>query len=231
MKRLVTMALAVCLLLTLVGCGGTVDEGKHPVDSETPAPVAEKLPPAGTLEIWTISQERWDIAGEIVELEQWQIDDILSEEPVVLPEEQQILAELRCGDTVITYSGTTDRPATATVVAIWESRCRYTRITLEDLRGTLVSAKLELPDNTSAYAATDDLPRLQTMLTGAKPYGGGGSCVFEGILTLAFDDGRQVTLAKATDGCPTFAFGGYACYTVSQSDNDVFWTMFGGQEK
>lgn len=234
MKRLLTALLALCLLLTLAACGDTGDAADQGESEGTNAPAAEELPPTetvATLEVWTVSQERWDIAGEVIELEQAQLEAILSEEPLVLPEEQRLYAELRYGDTVVAYSGTEERPATATVVALWESRCHYSRITMADLQGALTSAKLEFPNGTPIYAAQSDLPRLQAMLTGAKPYGGSGACIFGATLTLAFDDGREITLAKGTDGCDSFTIGGYACYTVGESNNNAFWEMFGGWPK
>lgn len=234
MKRVFALLLALGLLLTLAACGNTDTAADQGESEGANAPATEEVPPvetAGTLEVWTVSQERWEIAGEVIELEQAQLEAILSEEPLVLPEEQRLYAELRYGDTVVAYSGTEERPATATVVALWESRCHYSRITMADLQGTLTSAKLEFPNGTPIYAAQSDLPRLQTMLAGAKSYGGSGSCIFGATLTLTFDDGREITLAKGTDDCDSFTVGGYACYTVGESNNNAFWEMFGGWPK
>ncbi len=89
-----------------------------------------------------------------------------------------------------------------TVLDILTEQCGYTFVTPEDFRGNMTEARLELTDGQTRYAAAEDLPALQEMLTGASYNGGAAACGFGARLTVTFDDGRTVSVLKGRGQLP-----------------------------
>lgn len=180
------------------------------------------------LEVYQITWETGGSAKQVVPLTEEQVQAIQSEKGLVQPEWYLVSAQLRQGDEdVAYYMGNDYKPVPPTVLKILTEQCGYTFVTPADFRGNMTSAKLEFYGGETYTAAKADLPALQRMLTNARAYGGGTSCVFGAKLTVTFDDGRTVSVLKGTDSCASFTFGSWNAAMVSDSENEQFWQIFG----
>ena len=180
------------------------------------------------LEVVRVTWETGETRTQYIPLTDAQVQTILSEKGTVQPEWHQVCATLhRSGEDDVRYWGTADYPVPPTVLKILTEQCGYTFVTPEDFRGNMTSAKLEFYGGETYTAAQADLPALQKMLTNARPFGGASACWFTARLTVTFDDGRTVSVLKATDSCASFMFGSWNNAMVSSSENDQFWQIFG----
>ena len=199
---------------------------QEPVQEPAQEPVQELEKP--WLSVWRVTWQKGDSAEQLVPLTQEQVDAILAEEPVVLPEWQRVYARLeREGQEAVMYAGDGYFPVPPTVLDILTEQCGYTFVTPEDFRGNMTEARLEWTDGQTRYAAAEDLPALQEMLMGASCTGGAAACGFGARLTVTFDDGRTVSVLKGEDSCPSFMFGSWCCATVTAQQGQQFWRIFG----
>lgn len=198
----------------------------QPVQEPAQEPVQELEKP--WLSVWRVTWQKGDSVEQLVPLTQEQVDAILAEEPVVLPEWQRVYARLeREGQEAVMYAGDGYFPVPPTVLDILTEQCGYTFVTPEDFRGNMTEARLEWTDGQTRYAAAEDLPALQEMLMGASCTGGAAACGFGARLTVTFDDGRTVSVLKGEDSCPSFMFGSWCCATVTAQQGQQFWRIFG----
>ena len=199
---------------------------QEPVQEPAQEPVQELEKP--WLSVWRVTWQKGDSVEQLVPLTQEQVDAILAEEPVVLPEWQRVYARLeREGQEDVMYAGDSYFPVPPTVLDILTEQCGYTFVTPEDFRGNMTEARLEWTDGQTRYAAAEDLPALQEMLMGASCTGGAAACGFGARLTVTFDDGRTVSVLKGEDSCPSFMFGSWCCATVTAQQGQQFWRIFG----
>ena len=237
----VTALAALVCAAVIAACGAdpAVDAGQIPAPDTPPAveepdpapqPVQDPVqePEKPWLSVWRVTWQKGDSAEQLVPLTQEQVDAILAEEPVVLPEWQRVYARLeRDGQEAVMYAGDSYFPVPPTVLDILTEQCGYTFVTPEDFRGNMTEARLEWTDGQTRYAAAEDLPALQEMLTGASCNGGAAACGFGARLTVTFDDGRTVSVLKGEDSCPSFMFGSWCCATVTAQQGQQFWRIFG----
>ena len=180
------------------------------------------------LEVVRVTWETGETRTQYIPLTDAQVQTILSEKGTVQPEWHQVCATLhRSGEDDVRYWGTADYPVPPTVLKLLTEQGRYEFVTPEDFRGNMTSAKLEFYGGETYTAAQADLPALQKMLTNARPFGGASACWFTARLTVTFDDGRTVSVLKATDSCASFMFGSWNTAMVSDRENDQFWQIFG----
>ena len=180
------------------------------------------------LEVYQITWETGGSAKQVVPLTEEQVQAIQSEKGLVQPEWRQVCATLhRSGEDDVRYWGTADYPVPPTVLKLLTEQGGYEFVTPEDFRGNMTSAKLEFYGGETYTAAQADLPALQQMLTNARPFGGASACWVTARLTVTFDDGRTVSVLKATDSCASFMFGSWNTAMVSDRENDQFWQIFG----
>ena len=199
---------------------------QEPVQEPAQEPVQELEKP--WLSVWRVTWQKGDSVEQLVPLTQEQVDAILAEEPVVLPEWQRVYARLEQeGQEDVMYAGDSYFPVPPTVLDILTEQCGYTSVTPEDFRGNMTEARLEWTDGRTRYAAAEDLPALQEMLMGASCTGGAAACGFGARLTVTFDDGRTVSVLKGEDSCPSFMFGSWCCATVTAQQGQQFWRIFG----
>ena len=199
---------------------------QEPVQEPAQEPVQELEKP--WLSVWRVTWQKGDSVEQLVPLTQEQVDAILAEEPVVLPEWQRVYARLEQeGQEDVMYAGDGYFPVPPTVLDILTEQCGYTFVTPEDFRGNMTEARLEWTDGRTRYAAAEDLPALQEMLMGAACTGGAAACGFGARLTVTFDDGRTVSVLKGEDSCPSFMFGSWCCATVTAQQGQQFWRIFG----
>ena len=179
------------------------------------------------LEVVRVTWETGETRTQYIPLTDAQVQTILSEKGTVQPEWHQVCATLhRSGEDDVRYWGTAD-PVPPTVLKLLTEQGGYEFVTPEDFRGNMTSAKLEFYGGETYTAAQADLPALQKMLTNARPFGGASACWFTAKLTVTFDDGRTVSVLKATDSCASFMFGSWNTAMVSDRENDQFWQIFG----
>ncbi len=69
------------------------------------------------------------------------------------------------------------------------------------------------------------LRQLAKLLRG-KRRGLGGKCPYSGKVTLDYEDGTQITLYKATDGCDGFVMGSASHWEIGDKANAQFWKLF-----
>ena len=180
------------------------------------------------LEVVRVTWETGETRTQDIPLTDAQVQTILSEKGTVQPEWHQVCATLhRSGEDDVRYWGTADYPVPPTVLKLLTEQGGYEFVTPEDFRGNMTSAKLEFYGGETYTAAQADLPALQKMLTNARPFGGASACWFTARLTVTFDDGRTVSVLKATDSCASFIFGSWNNAMVSDRENDQFWQIFG----
>lgn len=180
------------------------------------------------LEVVRVTWETGETRTQDIPLTDAQVQTILSEKGTVQPEWHQVCATLhRSGEDDVRYWGTADYPVPPTVLKLLTEQGGYEFVTPEDFRGNMTSAKLEFYGGETYTAAQADLPALQKMLTNARPFGGASACWFTAKLTVTFDDGRTVSVLKATDSCASFMFGSWNNAMVSDRENDQFWQIFG----
>lgn len=180
------------------------------------------------LEVVRVTWETGETQTQYIPLTDAQVQTILSEKGTVQPEWHQVCATLhRSGEDDVRYWGTADYPVPPTVLKLLTEQGGYEFVTPEDFRGNMTSAKLEFYGGETYTAAQADLPALQKMLTNARPFGGASACWFTARLTVTFDDGRTVSVLKATDSCASFMFGSWNTAMVSDRENDQFWQIFG----
>ena len=180
------------------------------------------------LEVVRVTWETGETRTQYIPLTDAQVQTILSEKGTVQPEWHQVCATLhRSGEDDVRYWGTADYPVPPTVLKLLTEQGGYEFVTPEDFRGNMTSAKLEFYGGETYTAAQADLPALQKMLTNARPFGGASACWFTARLTVTFDDGRTVSVLKATDSCASFMFGSWNNAMVSDRENDQFWQIFG----
>ena len=180
------------------------------------------------LEVVRVTWETGETRTQYIPLTDAQVQTILSEKGTVQPEWHQVCATLhRSGEDDVRYWGTADYPVPPTVLKLLTEQGGYEFVTPEDFRGNMTSAKLEFYGGETYTAAQADLPALQKMLTNARPFGGASACWFTARLTVTFDDGRTVSVLKATDSCASFMFGSWNTAMVSSSENEQFWQIFG----
>ena len=180
------------------------------------------------LEVVRVTWETGETQTQDIPLTDAQVQTILSEKGTVQPEWHQVCATLhRSGEDDVRYWGTADYPVPPTVLKLLTEQGGYEFVTPEDFRGNMTSAKLEFYGGETYTAAQADLPALQKMLTNARPFGGASACWFTARLTVTFDDGRTVSVLKATDSCASFMFGSWNTAMVSDRENDQFWQIFG----
>ena len=180
------------------------------------------------LEVVRVTWETGETRTQDIPLTDAQVQTILSEKGTVQPEWHQVCATLhRSGEDDVRYWGTADYPVPPTVLKLLTEQGGYEFVTPEDFRGNMTSAKLEFYGGETYTAAQADLPALQKMLTNARPFGGASACWFTARLTVTFDDGRTVSVLKATDSCASFMFGSWNNAMVSDRENDQFWQIFG----
>lgn len=180
------------------------------------------------LEVVRVTWETGETRTQYIPLTDAQVQTILSEKGTVQPEWHQVCATLhRSGEDDVRYWGTADYPVPPTVLKLLTEQGGYEFVTPEDFRGNMTSAKLEFYGGETYTAAQADLPALQKMLTNARPFGGASACWFTAKLTVTFDDGRTVSVLKATDSCASFMFGSWNNAMVSNRENDQFWQIFG----
>ena len=180
------------------------------------------------LEVVRVTWETGETQTQYIPLTDAQVQTILSEKGTVQPEWHQVCATLhRSGEDDVRYWGTADYPVPPTVLKLLTEQGGYEFVTPEDFRGNMTSAKLEFYGGETYTAAQADLPALQKMLTNARPFGGASACWFTARLTVTFDDGRTVSVLKATDSCASFMFGSWNNAMVSDRENDQFWQIFG----
>ena len=180
------------------------------------------------LEVVRVTWETGETRTQDIPLTDAQVQTILSEKGTVQPEWHQVCATLhRSGEDDVRYWGTADYPVPPTVLKLLTEQGGYEFVTPEDFRGNMTSAKLEFYGGETYTAAQADLPALQKMLTNARPFGGASACWFTARLTVTFDDGRTVSVLKATDSCASFMFGSWNTAMVSDRENDQFWQIFG----
>lgn len=180
------------------------------------------------LEVVRVTWETGETRTQNIPLTDAQVQTILSEKGTVQPEWHQVCATLhRSGEDDVRYWGTADYPVPPTVLKLLTEQGGYEFVTPEDFRGNMTSAKLEFYGGETYTAAQADLPALQKMLTNARPFGGASACWFTARLTVTFDDGRTVSVLKATDSCASFMFGSWNNAMVSDRENDQFWQIFG----
>lgn len=180
------------------------------------------------LEVVRVTWETGETRTQYIPLTDAQVQTILSEKGTVQPEWHQVCATLhRSGEDDVRYWGTADYPVPPTVLKLLTEQGGYEFVTPEDFRGNMTSAKLEFYGGETYTAAQADLPALQKMLTNARPFGGASACWFTARLTVTFDDGRTVSVLKATDSCASFMFGSWNTAMVSDRENDQFWQIFG----
>ena len=180
------------------------------------------------LEVVRVTWETGETRTQYIPLTDAQVQTILSEKGTVQPEWHQVCATLhRSGEDDVRYWGTADYPVPLTVLKLLTEQGGYEFVTPEDFRGNMTSAKLEFYGGETYTAAQADLPALQKMLTNARPFGGASACWFTARLTVTFDDGRTVSVLKATDSCASFMFGSWNNAMVSDRENDQFWQIFG----
>ena len=180
------------------------------------------------LEVVRVTWETGETRTQYIPLTDAQVQTILSEKGTVQPEWHQVCATLhRSGEDDVRYWGTADYPVPPTVLKLLTEQGGYEFVTPEDFRGNMTSAKLEFYGGETYTADKADLPALQKMLTNARPFGGASACWFTAKLTVTFDDGRTVSVLKATDSCASFTFGSWNTAMVSSSENDQFWQIFG----
>ena len=180
------------------------------------------------LEVVRVAWETGETRTQYIPLTDAQVQTILSEKGTVQPEWHQVCATLhRSGEDDVRYWGTADYPVPPTVLKLLTEQGGYEFVTPEDFRGNMTSAKLEFYGGETYTAAQADLPALQKMLTNARPFGGASACWFTARLTVTFDDGRTVSVLKATDSCASFMFGSWNTAMVSDRENDQFWQIFG----
>ena len=180
------------------------------------------------LEVVRVTWEAGETRTQDIPLTDAQVQTILSEKGTVQPEWHQVCATLhRSGEDDVRYWGTADYPVPPTVLKLLTEQGGYEFVTPEDFRGNMTSAKLEFYSGETYTAAQADLPALQKMLTNARPFGGASACWFTARLTVTFDDGRTVSVLKATDSCASFMFGSWNNAMVSDRENDQFWQIFG----
>lgn len=180
------------------------------------------------LEVVRVTWETGETRTQYIPLTDAQVQTILSEKGTVQPEWHQVCATLhRSGEDDVRYWGTADYPVPPTVLKLLTEQGGYEFVTPEDFRGNMTSAKLEFYGGETYTAAQADLPALQKMLTNARPFGGASACWFTAKLTVTFDDGRTVSVLKATDSCASFMFGSWNTAMVSDRENDQFWQIFG----
>ena len=179
------------------------------------------------LEVVRVTWETGETRTQYIPLTDAQVQTILSEKGTVQPEWHQVCATLhRSGEDDVRYWGTAD-PVPPTVLKLLTEQGGYEFVTPEDFRGNMTSAKLEFYGGETYTAAKADLPALQKMLTNARSFGGASACWFTAKLTVTFDDGRTVSVLKATDSCASFMFGSWNTAMVSDRENDQFWQIFG----
>lgn len=180
------------------------------------------------LEVVRVTWETGETRTQDIPLTDAQVQTILSEKGTVQPEWHQVCATLhRSGEDDVRYWGTADYPVPPTVLKLLTEQGGYEFVTPEDFQGNMTSAKLEFYGGETYTAAQADLPALQKMLTNARPFGGASACWFTARLTVTFDDGRTVSVLKATDSCASFMFGSWNNAMVSDRENDQFWQIFG----
>ena len=180
------------------------------------------------LEVVRVTWETGETRTQYIPLTDAQVQTILSEKGTVQPEWHQVCATLhRSSEDDVRYWGTADYPVPPTVLKLLTEQGGYEFVTPEDFRGNMTSAKLEFYGGETYTAAQADLPALQKMLTNARPFGGASACWFTAKLTVTFDDGRTVSVLKATDSCASFMFGSWNTAMVSDRENDQFWQIFG----
>lgn len=180
------------------------------------------------LEVVRVTWETGETRTQDIPLTDAQVQTILSEKGTVQPEWHQVCATLhRSGEDDVRYWGTADYPVPPTVLKLLTEQGGYEFVTPADFRGNMTSAKLEFYGGETYTAAQADLPALQKMLTNARPFGGASACWFTARLTVTFDDGRTVSVLKATDSCASFMFGSWNNAMVSDRENDQFWQIFG----
>ena len=180
------------------------------------------------LEVVRVTWEAGETRTQNIPLTDAQVQTILSEKGTVQPEWHQVCATLhRSGEDDVRYWGTADYPVPPTVLKLLTEQGGYEFVTPEDFRGNMTSAKLEFYGGETYTAAQADLPALQKMLTNARSFGGASACWFTAKLTVTFDDGRTVSVLKATDSCASFMFGSWNNAMVSDRENNQFWQIFG----
>ncbi len=106
-------------------------------------------------------------------------------------------------------------------------KCGYVFASPRDIASPIVEAKLEfLGESEPRYAAAEDLPRLEAILTNAS-HEFVGNCGYGARVTLTLEDGNALVIHKGTDSCGSLVFGSWGGYTVGESENEEFWRIFG----
>ncbi len=107
-------------------------------------------------------------------------------------------------------------------------RCGFTVASPKDI-GTLVRASITVShrgqSRTQVVEDKAALKKLASILKRAKKTNL-GNCPYTGVLTMVMQDGRVVTVQKATDSCRAFVFGSAMGYKIDAKADKQFRKIF-----
>ena len=124
-------------------------------------------------------------------------------------------------------------PITEEALKIAEERCRFVAMDISEIHD-IVEAKFEMQVNLEDGSEKqieidvqdpDVLMELEEILASSFETGE-GKCPYTGILTLTREDGLEMVLSLATDGCDGFIFGSNSVYTVGKEKTARIWEIF-----
>lgn len=69
------------------------------------------------------------------------------------------------------------------------------------------------------------LSELSDLLSGAEP-AQEGKCPYGGVITLKRQDGTEITVSLAADGCDGFVLGSHGIYSLGKDGMEQVWKMF-----
>lgn len=184
--------------------------------------------------------EKGERLYEYVELTDKEERDIIDSDEVVDPEKYGNYGiQFFVSQETYEAEDVDEERITAPALAIAEERCRFESFALSEIHD-LRAVKMELdlrnvgkePENTdSGTVVTEELSdgeqikRLAGILSSARETGD-GKCPFAGALTLTGEDGREIHVSLAADGCSLFVLGSNSFYSISDKEMKELWDMF-----
>lgn len=186
--------------------------------------VSINVPEEPYLSVYRLSEKYGEIT-EFIPLNAGQATDILKGERMNLEDGFGFGASLYMDGELYYYGGSKNIPKVALDLAV--ERCEYEFMTPNDTDDTIVKARLDCTWlKEPRYAESEDLERLQEILTNAR-FDGVGGCGYDAKLTITLADGKELVMFKGSDSCDTMVFGSYGGYTIGREENTEFWNMFG----
>lgn len=180
-----------------------------------------------------VFSEEWGMINERIPLTDEQVAQILSEERVVISGEgynfdASMLYYIEETDDIKVESFGGDQGVTRTVIDLVEEKCNFRFESPQYIQSDIVEARLDCDWlDGPLYAKDADLPKLKSILTGAKL----GTIGFntDAKITIRMADGREMVIFKCEEGryYHGFAFGSGNGYYLEPEEAEELWRIFG----